>query len=126
LTTEAGSSEYFYGGVISYSNRVKVDLLKVDAAVLAEQGAVSAIVAEQMALGVKRLLHSDWALSITGIAGPGGGSPAKPVGLVYIGLATPRGEVISYRHEFSGYRGRDWVRQLSALSALDALRRNLL
>lgn len=126
LTEIAGSSAYFLGGVISYDNRVKVNLLKVDAAALAEHGAVSAIVAEQMALGAKAMLQTDWALSITGIAGPGGGTPTKPVGLVYIGLATPSGEVISYQHEFSGYRGRDWVRQLSALSALDALRRNLL
>ena len=126
LTEIAGSSAYFLGGVISYDNRVKVNLLKVDAAALAEHGAVSAIVAEQMALGAKSMLQTDWALSITGIAGPGGGTPTKPVGLVYIGLATPSGEVISYQHEFSGYRGRDWVRQLSALSALDALRRNLL
>ncbi|MGB3312416.1 MAG: competence/damage-inducible protein A [Nodosilinea sp.] len=126
LTDVAGSSAYFYGGVIAYENCVKVNLLKVDSAVLDEQGAVSAIVAEQMALGAKALLHTDWALSITGIAGPDGGSLEKPVGLVYIGLATPSGEVVSYRHEFSGYRGRDWVRQLSALSALDALRRNLL
>ncbi|MBD2112760.1 MULTISPECIES: competence/damage-inducible protein A [Cyanophyceae] len=126
LTDMAGSSAYFHGGVIAYDNRVKVNLLKVDAAVLEEQGAVSAIVAEQMALGVKALLQTDWALSITGIAGPDGGSETKPVGLVYIGLATPGGEVLTYKHEFSGYRGRDWVRQLSALSALDALRRNLL
>lgn len=126
LTTVAGSSAYFQGGIISYDNRVKVNLLKVDAAVLEAQGAVSAPVAEQMALGAKALLQTDWALSITGIAGPAGGSPTKPVGLVYIGLATPSGDVVSYRHEFSGYRGRDWVRQLSALSALDALRRNLL
>ncbi len=126
LTTVAGSSAYFYGGVISYDNRVKVNLLKVDAAALEEQGAVSAIVAEQMALGARSLLQTDWALSITGIAGPEGGTPTKPVGLVYLGLAAPSGEVMSYRHEFSGYRGRDWVRQLSALSALDTLRRNLL
>ncbi|WOD41774.1 competence/damage-inducible protein A [Nodosilinea sp. E11] len=126
FTTVAGSSSYFRGGVIAYDNQVKVNLLKVDAAVLDDQGAVSAIVAEQMALGAKALLGTDWALSITGIAGPDGGTATKPVGLVYIGLATPDGEAVSYKHEFSGYRGRDWVRQLSALSALDALRRNLL
>ncbi|MBW4459317.1 MAG: competence/damage-inducible protein A [Nodosilinea sp. WJT8-NPBG4] len=126
LTDIAGSSAYFYGGVIAYDNEVKINLLKVDAAVLEEQGAVSAIVAEQMALGAKALLQTNWALSITGIAGPDGGSETKPVGLVYIGLATPEGNVLTYKHEFSGYRGRDWVRQLSALSALDALRRNLL
>ncbi len=126
LTDIAGSSAYFHGGVIAYDNRVKVNLLQVEATAIADQGAVSAIVAEQMALGARALLHTDWALSITGIAGPGGGTPAKPVGLVYIGLATPSGEAISYRHEFSGYRGRDWIRHLSAHSALDALRRNLL
>ncbi|HSM84047.1 MAG TPA: competence/damage-inducible protein A [Nodosilinea sp.] len=126
LTDIAGSSAYFYGGVIAYDNRVKVNLLKVDAAVLDAQGAVSAEVAEQMALGAKALLHTDWALSITGIAGPDGGTPAKPVGLVYIGLASPDGQVVSRRYEFSGYRGRDWVRQLSASTALDLLRRNLL
>lgn len=126
LTDVAGSSAYFYGGVIAYDNRVKINILKVDPIVLEEQGAVSAIVAEQMALGAKALLQTDWALSITGIAGPDGGSETKPVGLVYIGLATPQGDVLTYKHEFSGYRGRDWVRQLSALSALDALRRNLL
>jgi nicotinamide-nucleotide amidase len=126
LTTVAGSSAYFHGGVIAYDNRVKVNLLKVAATVLEQHGAVSAIVAEQMALGARSLLQTDWALSITGIAGPGGGTPAKPVGLVYIGLADPSGEVISYKYEFSGYRGRDWVRKLSALSALDSLRRHLM
>jgi nicotinamide-nucleotide amidase len=126
ITDIAGSSAYFYGGVMAYDNTVKINLLGVDAAVLADQGAVSAIVAEQMALGVKALLQTDWALSVTGIAGPTGGSPDKPVGLVYIGLTDPTGVVQSYKHEFSGYRGRDWVRQLSALSALDTLRRHLL
>jgi len=126
LTTVAGSSAYFWGGIIAYNNRVKVNLLKVDPAVLDREGAVSATVAEQMAKGVRAALDTDWAISITGIAGPGGGSPTKPVGLVYIGLATPLGECLSVKHEFAAFRGRDWVRELSVYSALDLLRRHLL
>lgn len=126
VTAVPGSSAYFRGGVIAYDNGIKVNLLGVDGATLDQAGAVSAPVAEQMAQGVKARLHTDWALSITGIAGPDGGTPSKPVGLVYIGLATPTGEIISFKHEFTGYRGRDWVRRLSACSALDHLRRCLL
>jgi nicotinamide-nucleotide amidase len=126
LTAVAGSSAYFRGGIIAYDNGVKVNLLGVDGATLDQAGAVSAPVAEQMAQGAKARLHTDWALSITGIAGPDGGTPSKPVGLVYIGLATPTGETMSFKHEFTGYRGRDWVRRLSACSALDHLRRCLL
>jgi nicotinamide-nucleotide amidase len=126
LTTIAGSSAYFHGGVIAYDNQVKINLLRVNAATLSQDGAVSSSVAEQMALGVKASLKTDWALSITGIAGPGGGSPDKPVGLVYIGLASPEGEVFNFEHHFASFRGRDWVRHLSACSALDHLRRRLL
>lgn len=126
LTTIPGSSTYFRGGIIAYDNRVKTDLLQVDATVLAEVGAVSATVAEHMALGAKAALHTDWALSITGIAGPDGGSDIKPVGLVYIGLARPTGDVISQRNDFAAFRGRDWVRHLSTCTALDLLRRHLL
>ncbi len=126
FTTVAGSSAYFLGGIIAYDNRIKTSLLKVDPTVLATEGAVSARVAEQMALGAKAALQTNWALSVTGIAGPGGGSDTKPVGLVYIGLALPSGEVISQKYEFAHFRGRDWVRHLSACSALDWLRRHLL
>ena len=126
LTTVAGSSTYFRGGVIAYDNGVKTALLGVESTVLATEGAVSAPVAEQMALGVQGQLNTDWALSITGIAGPGGDTPTKPVGLVYIGLATPEHKALSFKHEFTGFRGRDWVRHLSACSALDHLRRCLL
>lgn len=126
LTTVAGSSAYFWGGIIAYDNRIKTNLLQVDPAVLETEGAVSAIVAEQMALGAKAALNTDWALSITGIAGPGGGTDTKPVGLVYIGLALPTGKVISQKYEFAAFRGRDWVRHLSACTALDLLRRHLL
>jgi len=126
LTTVAGSSTYFRGGVIAYDNGVKTALLGVESTVLATEGAVSAPVAEQMALGVQAQLNTDWALSITGIAGPGGDTPTKPMGLVYIGLATPEHKALSFKHEFTGFRGRDWVRHLSACSALDHLRRCLL
>ncbi|WP_339375244.1 competence/damage-inducible protein A [Leptolyngbya sp. NIES-2104] len=124
LTRVAGSSAYFWGGVISYDNSVKEDLLGVDPNAIATQGAVSAIVAEQMAAGVRSRLNTTWGISITGVAGPGGGSDEKPVGLVYIGLANPEGAV-SQRYRF-GDRGRDWIRQVSACSALDQLRRRLL
>jgi nicotinamide-nucleotide amidase len=126
LTTVAGSSAYFRGGILAYDNQVKTDWLKIEPAALQQHGAVSGIVAEQMALGAKANLKTDWALSVTGIAGPGGGSAEKPVGLVYIGLAMPNGEVQHFRHEFAGFRGREWVRHLSACSALDHLRRQLL
>lgn len=126
ITQVGGSSAYFLGGVISYDNAVKINLLGVDREVLAQQGAVSAPVAEQMALGVKQRLQTDWGLSITGIAGPGGGSSEKPVGLVYIGLATPSQTCHSYVHTFGEFRTRDGIRHLSAISALDHLRRALL
>ena len=125
LTRISGSSDYFLGGVISYANSVKQGLLKVDPEVLNQHGAVSAIVAEQMATGVRSQLNSTWGISITGIAGPKGGTPTKPVGLVYIGLAGPDGTQ-SFECIISPLRGRDWVRHMSASSALDFLRRQLL
>ncbi len=91
ITSVAGSSEVFAGGVISYSNAVKCEMLGVSAATLAEVGAVSGEVAAQMADGVRRRLKTDLAVSLTGIAGPGGGSAQKPVGLVWFGLSTPSG-----------------------------------
>jgi nicotinamide-nucleotide amidase len=126
LTEVAGSSDYFWGGIIAYDNRVKVSFLGVNPQDLAQYGAVSSLVAEQMALGVKTRLGTDWGISITGIAGPGGGSEQKPVGLVYIGLATPDGTVISQEHRFGAIRGREAVRYLGACTALDQLRRQLM
>ena len=126
LTTIPGSSEYFAGGIISYSNEVKVSLLGVKEADLIEYGAVSDVVAKQMALGVKQKLATDWGIGITGIAGPGGGTDTKPVGLVYIGLAAPDGTVISQKYLLGKERGRELVRNYSACHALDLLRRKLL
>ncbi|CAN1209724.1 competence/damage-inducible protein A [Tumidithrix helvetica PCC 7403] len=123
LTDVSGSSTYFLGGVISYSNDVKANLLNVSRADLVKYGAVSAIVAEQMALGVQSQVQSDWGISITGIAGPNGGSDEKPVGLVYIGIAAPDRSVVAIEHRFSPSRGRNWLRNVSACSALDHLRR---
>lgn len=126
LTQVPGSSAYFWGGVIAYDNRVKVSLLNVSPQVLEAEGAVSATVAKQMAVGVRSQLGTTWALSITGIAGPEGGTADKPVGLVYIGLAGPSGLVKSWPCQFGTLRGREGVRDASAFSALDYLRQQLL
>jgi nicotinamide-nucleotide amidase len=111
---------------MTYSNRLKIDLLGVNSVTLDEFGAVSPAIAQEMAFGVKQRLKTDWGVSITGIAGPGGGSEEKPVGLVYIGIADPQGEVESFECRFGVERGRDLTRYLSACSALDQLRRKLL
>lgn len=126
ITEVPGSSAYFQGGVVGYANTVKEKVLGVAAELLTNQGAVSAAVAQAMAVGVRERLAATWGLSITGIAGPGGGSEAKPVGLVYIGLAGPDGNVTAWEHRFSPERGREWIRHLSACQALDHLRRRLL
>ncbi|MBD2383926.1 competence/damage-inducible protein A [Cylindrospermum sp. FACHB-282] len=126
LTEISGSSEYFWGGVISYDNSVKVGLLGVNPEDLDKFGAVSATVAEQMAIGVKTRLSTTWGLSITGIAGPTGGTDDKPVGLVYVGLAGPKDEVTSFEYRFGTIRGRALTRHVSANAALDNLRRRLL
>ena len=125
LTETPGSSSYFLGGVIAYANRVKQNLLNVKAQDLEEFGAVSATVAEQMALGVKQCLNTDWGIGITGIAGPGGETDGKTVGLVYIGLASPDRQTISKEFRFGQNRGRELIRHLSSCSALDLLRRCL-
>jgi nicotinamide-nucleotide amidase len=126
LTDVSGSSDYFWGGVIAYDNKVKINFLDVNLQDLEKFGAVSAIVAEQMALGIKKRLGTSFSLSITGIAGPGGGTETKPVGLVYLGLADPDGNVESYEYCFGDLRDRDTIRYLSACNALDRLRRKLI
>lgn len=126
LTAVPGSSHYFLGGVISYDNAVKESLLGVKLTDLQKWGAVSKPVAKQMATGVRSLLSTDWGLSITGIAGPGGGTDTKPVGLVYIGLAKPDGTVECFKYQLGQDRTRDSIRHASACHALDQLRRSLL
>ncbi len=104
LTDIPGSSRYVLGGVVSYSNVVKQAQLGVSELSLIEFGAVSEVVAREMAVGVKRLLAVDLAVSITGIAGPDGGTPEKPVGLTYIGLAGPGDQVVVRRFVWTGDR----------------------
>ena len=111
---------------VAYDNRIKEQLLQVNPETLRQHGAVSEPVAAQMALGAKQVLGSDWALSITGIAGPDGGTPTKPVGLVYLGLADPEGKTEVHEYRFGSLRGREGVRWWSAQTALDRLRRRLL
>ncbi len=103
ITNVSGSSAYFEGGVISYSNEVKEHVLGVPLETLIDHGAVSKETVLAMARGVRRLLGTDVAVSITGIAGPTGGTPEKPVGLVYIGLAAEDAESAE-KHIWAGDR----------------------
>jgi nicotinamide-nucleotide amidase len=122
LTNVPGSSGYFLGGAIVYSNQAKRDLLGVSRETLEAHGAVSEPVAREMALGVRRVLKSDLGLSVTGIAGPEGGTEEKPVGTVHIGLATGD-ETFSGKYRFWGKRERNKLN--SAVMALDWVRRVL-
>lgn len=123
LTQQPGSSEFYLGGVISYSNALKEGFLGVSSQTLEQYGAVSAETAQEMAAGIRERTHADLGISITGIAGPGGGSQEKPVGLVYIGLATSEG-IKANKFQFHG--GRDSIRQLTVQAALDWVRRYML
>jgi len=122
LVSIAGSSDVFERGFITYSNRAKVELLGVPADILEEHGAVSSETAAAMANGARERAGVDVALSVTGIAGPTGGTKDKPVGLVYAGFAGPSGTVAE-RYRFSGDRNTN--RRRSAHAALNLLRRNL-
>ncbi len=122
ITDVPGSSDVYAGGVISYSNAVKEALVDVPATVLESYGAVSAETARAMAEGVRRRLGTDWGLGITGIAGPGGGTNDKPVGLVHWAVAGPQGTRNAHR-VFPG--GRSMIRTWSANLSLDLLRRML-
>jgi nicotinamide-nucleotide amidase len=123
LTDTAGSSNYFQTGFITYANEAKYQRLGISMEVINLNGAVSEIVAAAMATNAKRLAKTDYALSITGIAGPDGGSEAKPVGTVFISLAHESG-VTTKQFHFPG--DRDWVRDRSAKMALTMLRYYLL
>ncbi|MDQ7096084.1 competence/damage-inducible protein A [Desulfosporosinus sp. PR] len=123
LTQEPGSSEFYLGGVVSYSNSLKQQLLGVKEKTLNQFGAVSEEVAREMAEGIRSKSGSDLAISTTGIAGPGGGSSSKPVGLVYIGIASPEGV---YARKFQFYGERESVRQLTVQAALNGIRLHML
>jgi nicotinamide-nucleotide amidase len=125
LTDVAGSSAYMIQGVVSYSNEAKMRLLQVPSDLIEQHGAVSPQVAESMAVNCARLSGTDLAISVTGIAGPTGGTPAKPVGLVYIGLASDRGcEVVERRLGES--LTREEIRDRTCKHALNMVRRQLL
>lgn len=123
LTSVTGSSAYYLGGVCSYSNAMKTTLLNVAATTLQAHGAVSGETAEAMAQGIRSISGADMGLSVTGIAGPDGGSDEKPVGTVFFGIDC-RGKISHVRHQFSGKRGE--IQSLSAHTALDLIRRKLL
>ena len=122
VTDLPGSSEYFLGGVIVYSNKSKVDLLEVLPETIEKHGSVSDQTVCEMAKGVKKRFTSSLGLAVTGIAGPDGGSREKPVGTVHIGLATDN-KTFSERYHFIGLRGQ--VKQHSSTMALDWIRRYL-
>ena len=123
LTAIPGSSAVFHGGIIAYDNHIKNRLLGVPQEMLNRHGAVSEEVAKAMARGALESLDVDIAVSVTGIAGPGGGSSDKPVGTVWMGLAVKKGgskEVTAYHHLFSDM-SRNKVRDMTCLTALETL-----
>jgi nicotinamide-nucleotide amidase len=123
LTDIPGSSVYFKGGAVAYCNELKKSVLGVTDAALRRFGAVSPEVVSLMAGGARERFGTDYALAVSGIAGPGGGTEEKPVGLVYIGLAAPK-KVETFERRFSGTRSM--VRERAAMTALDILRRSLI
>ncbi len=123
ITNIAGSSEYFERGAVVYSNAAKAEMLGVPKELIERHGAVSREVAEAMAQGIMRTARTDLGLSVTGIAGPGGGSAEKPVGLVYIGLAWAHGLKVQ-EHRFLG--SREQIRMRASQMALDMVRRHLI
>ncbi len=114
LTDCAGSSAYVEGGLVTYSNEAKMRMLKVREETLMQHGAVSEAIAAEMALGARALFDTDYALSVTGIAGPGGGTAEKPVGLTFIGLAGRGGLLRVERHVWDGDRVENKVRSVEA------------
>ena len=122
LTSLPGSSAYFERGLVTYSDRAKMDLLKVPEALIRQKGAVSAEVAQVMAEGVREQSGADLGLAVTGIAGPSGGTKEKPVGLVFLALADKKASV-SRQHLFSG--DREGIRFRASQAALDLLRRHI-
>jgi nicotinamide-nucleotide amidase len=122
LTEVPGASDVFCGGIVAYANDVKLQQLGVPPQLLEAHGAVSAEAAAAMATGVRERLGADVAVAVTGVAGPGGGTPEKPVGLVFVHAVAPGGEQ-ALRFEFPGQR--DWIRARSTVAALHLVRRLL-
>ncbi len=123
VTRVPGSSTYYRGGIVAYSNDVKVQVLGVPADVIAARGAVSGEVVLAMAEGARRVCGADFGVAVSGVAGPGGGSAGKPVGTVWLAIAGPRG-ARAIVHRFGGDRER--VRRTAAFHALDLVRREVI
>ncbi len=122
ITSVSGSSEYFMGSVVSYANQAKVELLGVDPEAIRKNGAVSEEVVLQMAEGARQKFHTDFAIATSGVAGPTGGTPEKPVGTIWIAVAGPNG---AKARCFSFGRNRERNIQKTALMGLDMLRREV-
>jgi nicotinamide-nucleotide amidase len=125
ITAIPGVSAHYQGGVVSYANLAKTELLGVPAVLIESHGAVSPEVAAAMAEGVRSRLSADLGVSTTGVAGPGGGSPEKPVGLVYIGLASTEGTK-TRRFEIGPEQPREVIQWWSAKAALNWARLSLI
>ena len=126
LTSISGSSQVFQGSIVSYSNELKNSLLNISKEKLTKYGAVSEEVCEAMAINVKEKLGADWAIAISGIAGPNGGSQDKPVGLVYISIAGPNNHITNIKKIFNSTRNRIEIQTLSVNVCLNSLRLILL
>ena len=126
LTSISGSSEVFLGSIVSYSNKLKNSLLNISEYKLKKYGAVSEEVCEAMAVNVKEKLGADWAIAISGIAGPNGGSTEKPVGLVYISIAGPNNHLTNIKKIYNSTRNRIEIQTLSVNVCLNSLRLILL
>ena len=126
ITEIPGSSKVFKGSIIAYKNEIKNSILNVPNDLLNYYGAVSEEVAESMAIGLKKLLKADWGIAISGIAGPGGGSEEKPIGLVYISIIGPNNKVKNIRKMFNPIRNRIDIQRLSVNECLNSLRLILL
>lgn len=123
ITNVPGSSNYFERGVVSYSNESKIEVLGVPRELIESVGAVSSEVVEAMAVGIRKLAHSDIGIAISGIAGPGGGTEIKPVGMVFIGISHEKG-ISSQRFQFRGTR--EEIKLISSEAALDRIRKFIL
>ena len=121
ITDIAGSSSVFDRGFVTYSNEAKQDMLGVREATLEAYGAVSAQVATEMVLGARRRSRADFAMSVTGVAGPGGGTPTKPVGLVWMGLSGPGDLTSAVELRWDPFWSRDMIRAATVRAALEAL-----
>ncbi len=123
ITSVPGASEYFKGSVVAYSNEIKQSILKVSEETLMDYGAVSQQTVKEMAEGIRQLYHTDYAFAVSGIAGPGGGSPEKPVGTVWIAIASEK-ETITRLFHFGDNRERNILR--ATITTLNLLREELL